>query len=205
MRYSSLFVACLSLCFATSAQAITLGRPAREHQRGATDPKIILIEYSDFECPFCQRHDLTMQEILKKYPNDVAVAYRHVPLSFHPNALKYAQASECIADQDEKFFWKFHDRLFESLRKQQRVTKRTLIQLAKKSGTNAEQLQKFTKCIASKKHLTEIQEYAAASGVNGTPATYLLPVGGLGEVIMGAQPLESFIEKIDAALAAQKP
>lgn len=82
-----------------------------DHIIGAKKPKVTLIEYSDFECPFCQRFHPTTKQILAKYPNDVALVYRHFPLeSIHQNAKGYAVASECAAQQDK--FWEFADAIF---------------------------------------------------------------------------------------------
>lgn len=75
--------------------------------------KIILVEYSDFQCPFCARAFPTVQQVLKEYPGKVLFAYKHFPLtSIHPHAQKAAEASECARDQDK--FWEFHDKLFET-------------------------------------------------------------------------------------------
>ncbi len=82
-----------------------------DHITGAKKPKVTLIEYSDFECPFCQRFHPTVKQLLEKYPDDVAVVFRHFPLeSIHPNARGYAVASECAAEQGK--FWEFTDSIF---------------------------------------------------------------------------------------------
>ena len=82
-----------------------------DHIIGAKKPKVTLIEYSDFECPFCQRFHPTTKQLLEKYPNDVALVYRHFPLeSIHPNARAYAVASECAGQQGK--LWEFADALF---------------------------------------------------------------------------------------------
>lgn len=75
--------------------------------------KVILVEYSDFQCPFCSRVFPTVQKILSDYDGKVLLAYKHFPLtSIHPHAQKAAEASECARDQDK--FWEFHDKLFET-------------------------------------------------------------------------------------------
>lgn len=75
--------------------------------------QIILVEYSDFQCPFCSRVFPTVQKILNDYDGKVLLAYKHFPLtSIHPHAQKVAEASECARDQDK--FWEFHDKLFET-------------------------------------------------------------------------------------------
>lgn len=80
--------------------------------KGTSGAQITLIEYSDFQCPFCNRVFPTVQQILKEYGNKVLFAYKHFPLAqIHPNAQKAAEAAECARDQGK--FWEFHDKLFE--------------------------------------------------------------------------------------------
>ena len=78
----------------------------RDHSRGPADAQITLIEYSDFECPFCKKFHSTMKEVLDAYPGKIKWVYRHYPLSFHANAGKEAEASECAYELGghEKFW-----------------------------------------------------------------------------------------------------
>lgn len=81
------------------------------HVKGPSLAKVTLIEYSDFECPFCVRAFPTVKQIIETYPNDVRLIYRQFPLtSIHPSAQKAAEASECAAEQGK--FWEYHDKLF---------------------------------------------------------------------------------------------
>lgn len=80
---------------------------------GSRDSKVIIIEFSDFECPFCARAYATVKQIQADYPNDVAISYKHLPLTqLHPNAERAAQAAVCAQEQGK--FWEYHDKLFES-------------------------------------------------------------------------------------------
>ena len=85
-----------------------------DHRRGAENPTITIFEYSDFECPFCARVHPTLSQIVDEYPN-VAWVYRHYPLSFHPQAMPAAIASECVAIKEgNDAFWEFTDIVFEN-------------------------------------------------------------------------------------------
>lgn len=86
---------------------------SKEHVRGNPNASITIVEYSDFQCPFCQRDFATLNAILEQYGDDVNLVYRHYPLSFHQNAQKAAEASECAAELGgNDTFWEFHDAIF---------------------------------------------------------------------------------------------
>jgi protein-disulfide isomerase len=78
---------------------------------GSGDAKVKIVEFSDFECPYCARVVPTIEAIIKKYGDDISLEYRHFPLSGHANAQKAAEASECASDQGK--FWEMHDMIFE--------------------------------------------------------------------------------------------
>lgn len=97
-----------NLAFNPAPQEVSAGNAP---SKGAKDAKVTIIEYSDFECPFCQRAFTTVEEVLKAYPNDVKLVYKHLPLtSIHPNAQPAAEASLCALDQGK--FWEMHDKMF---------------------------------------------------------------------------------------------
>jgi len=170
---------------------------SNDHVRGKKDARITLVEYSDFECPFCKRHHPTIKKILETYPNDVNVVYRHFPLSFHPNAMPAAVASECVAEiGGQDAFWKFHDQIFEG-------TSFDFVAIAKGIGIDEA---KFTACTSSGKYETKISDQMTGgsnAGVNGTPGNILVDnESGKTQLISGAVPFESFKSAIDGMLGS---
>ena len=85
--------------------------------KGPENAKVTIIEYSDFECPFCERAVPTMEQILEKYPNDVRLIFKHVPLSFHAQAEKAGEGAACAGEQGK--FWEMHDLLWTNTAKLQ--------------------------------------------------------------------------------------
>ncbi len=167
---------------------------ASDHIQGAKNAKVTLVEYSDFQCPFCQRHLPAVQQALKDYPNDVRVVYRHYPLSFHPEAQKSAEAAECAAKLGgNDAFWKMHDELFAN---QATLSRSLYTELAKKLGLNTTN---FDKCVDSGEtaaRITSDLNEGTKAGVEGTPATFVN-----GALISGAVPYSELKGAIDAALA----
>lgn len=167
----------------------------KDHIIGPKNAKVTLIEYSDFECPFCGKHDPTLKQVLSEYPKDVRLVYRHYPLPFHPNAEKAAEAAECAAKLGgNDAFWKMHDKLFEKSRAQQ-LAPEVYVPLAKEIGLSEG---KFKACLDSGETKKAIDQDAAeggAAGVEGTPATFVN-----GKLVSGAQPFPNFKQEIDSAL-----
>ena len=176
---------------------------ARDHVRGNSKAPVTIIEYSDFECPFCKRHAPTMEQVLETYKDDVNFVYRHFPLSFHPNAQKLAEASECAAELGgNDGFWKYHDEIFNSTEANaSQATPERFAEVAKKIGVNEA---KFKSCIDSGKYAKYIADQMQSgidAGVQGTPGNFIIN-NKTDEVkeISGAVPFSSFQSAIDAVL-----
>lgn len=195
----------------TTAGAPTPAAPAgkikevtdADHIRGNKNAKVTLVEYSDFECPFCKTFHPTMKQVLETYGDDVRWVYRHYPLSFHnPGAQKQAEASECVAELggDEKF-WEFTDKIFE------RTTSNgtgfpvaNLGPLAAEVGVNQAQ---FQSCLDSGKYTKLVEDQFAdgtTGGVSGTPSTFVIDDSGNSKIIVGAVPIDQLKPAIDEAL-----
>ena len=177
--------------------ALAEGQPFK----GSADAPVTIIEFSDFQCPYCSKAADTVAQILAKYPNDVKFVFQHFPLGFHPWAKPAAIASECAANQDDKAFWNLHDNYF----KDQKALNPTNV-LAKSKEYLADagiDMDKWSDCAENK----ESAEYKAASaavdaamaagkkhGVSGTPGFFVN-----GKFLNGAQPLSAFVPLIEAA------
>lgn len=170
-----------------------------DHVRGNPRARISIIEYSDFQCPFCKRNHPTMKQILATYGDDVNWVYRHFPLtSIHPNAQKAAEASECAADQGgNDAFWAYTDALFAL----DQLSPDAYPKIAKDLKLN---VKTFNDCLASGKFAKAIGDQAsdgAAAGVQGTPSNFIV-VNKTGEsqTVDGAQPFDNFKSIIDQKL-----
>ncbi|MAF14111.1 MAG: disulfide bond formation protein DsbA [Parcubacteria group bacterium] len=163
-----------------------------DHIRGNKNAKVTLIEFSDFECPFCARLHPTLQQLLSQYENDIRIVYRHFPLnSIHPNAQKAAEASECAGEQGK--FWEYHDTLLDN---QQAMTVPSLKSYAGQLGLSQTQ---FDSCLDSNKYASKVNQQlqeGQAAGVTGTPGTFVN-----GELVRGAYPIATFQQIIDGILA----
>ncbi|MCQ3953895.1 MAG: hypothetical protein DPW15_11575 [Chloroflexi bacterium] len=163
---------------------------------GPDDAPIVIVEFSDFQCPFCRRfHDETYRALLDAYPGQIRFVYRNLPLtSIHPDAMPSAIASLCANDQNA--YWDYHDKLFSS----ETLTRETFIQYATDLSLDVEE---FTACLDSDKHdefISQDMEFALNLGVQSTPTFF---INGL--AVVGAQPLSTFTQIIDKELAGELP
>lgn len=160
-----------------------------DHIRGNFDAPITIVEYSDFQCPYCSRFHDTMTQVMENYPNDVRWVYKNFPLdSLHPYARKAAEAAECAADQGK--FWEYADGLFAN---QRSINSDYFPALAKKLGLNASE---FDKCFSSGKYSQKVNDNSLEgrqNGVTGTPGSYIN-----GQKLGGAVPYEKLKPIIDS-------
>jgi protein-disulfide isomerase len=154
---------------------------------------VVLVEYSDFECPFCSRHHPTMEQVMDEYGDDVAWVYRHFPLSFHAEAEPSALAAECVGNlAGNDAFWEFADAAFDN---NDSLSDDLYLELALEAGVSESD---FTECYENETYASAIsddQSSGSAAGVSGTPATFVN-----GVLVSGAVPFESFASLIDAEL-----
>ena len=175
---------------------------SEDHIRGATNAKVTVIEYSDFECPFCKRFHPTMTQLLEEYPNDVRWVYRQAPLAqLHAKATKEAEATECAAEQGK--FWELTDLIFEVTPSNDGLNLDDLPKLAGQAGVP--NIQQFQSCLDSGKYAQHVQDDLAdaqSAGLRGTPYSVVLAPNGEKFPISGAQPYASVKQIVDQALKA---
>jgi protein-disulfide isomerase len=162
--------------------------------RGPADAKVTIVEFSDFQCPYCGAAFGTVEQLMQQYAGKVKLVFRQFPLPMHPQAEKAAEASLCAADQNK--FWEFHDLLFKNQKKLEVPDLKTW---AASAGVGDPA--KFAQCLdgGEKKKLVESDmEAGQAAGVNGTPAFFIN-----GVFLNGAMPIEEFKKLIDPELASR--
>lgn len=162
--------------------------------RGPKDAKVTIVEFSDFQCPYCARARATLDQVMKEYGNKVRLVYRDFPLAFHEHAQKAAEAGQCAHDQGK--FWEMHDWMFDH---QKSLAVSELKSAARKLGLQGEA---FDRCLDSGQHAALVAESLKAgqqAGVRGTPAFFIN-----GRFLHGLQPFETFKKEIDRALASSE-
>lgn len=181
---------------------------AKDHIRGdLKTAKVALIEYSDFECPYCSSFHTTAMQAAKEYGKDVVWVYRHFPLTqLHPNATPYALASECVADDaGNDAFWSFGDVLFEKQQELAALKDAALTAELTKHAINAgANKANFTSCYTAKKFAKKVDDQyqtGVKAGVTGTPGNIIMNLKtGKVELIAGAVDLTTLKTSIDAMM-----
>jgi protein-disulfide isomerase len=162
---------------------------------GPNDAKVTIVEFSDFQCPYCESfYTHTYTKLKQTYGDKIRFVYRHYPLyQIHPDAEPAANAAECAKEQGK--FWEYHDILFSN---QSDLSRDALIKYA--STVKVQNTDQFTKCIDSKKYQSVIdadQQAGDGYAVTGTPTFFVN-----GNMLVGAQPYEVFVKAIDTELKA---
>jgi protein-disulfide isomerase len=171
--------------------------------KGNVNAPVKIVEYSDFECPFCKRHHETLKPLLEKYGDKVAFVFRQFPLEqLHQKAMPVAIASECVGELGgDKAFWIFTDRYFEETLTNDRTNIDTVIpKLAAESGVN---IAKFNECFESERTKPAVEvdvADAVETGGRGTPWSVLIGPDGKTYPINGAQPASAIEKMIETAL-----
>jgi len=168
----------------------TVAVAATGPSKGPANAPVTIVEFSDFQCPFCSRANASIAQVLDVYKDQVRVVFRDFPLSFHDKAQKAAEAGQCAADQGK--FWEMHDQMFGN---QQALDVDALKGYAKTVGLDEA---KFAECLDGGKMAETVKKNLAdgeEAGVSGTPAFFIN-----GKMISGALPFEDFKKAIDAEL-----
>ena len=185
---------------------------ANDHTLGSQTPKVTIVEYSDFECPFCKNFHASMQTVMKTYSNKVAWIYRHFPLDcvdnknpdcspLHPKARHEAVASECAFEQGgNDAFWKYSNKIFSITPSNNRLDPAQLTSIAQDLRLNMDQ---FNTCLSTDKYADVVSNDAKSglqSNVRGTPLSILVDSMGNTYTISGAYPAEVISGAIDEIL-----
>lgn len=175
---------------------------AEDHIRGNANAEVVIIEYSDTECPFCKQFHPTMQQVMAEYGDTVAWVYRHFPLDqLHKKARSEAVALECAGELGgNDAFWKYTDRLYEVTPSNDGLEASELPKIASNIGLD---VSAFNACLSSGKYDAHVEadyQNAVATGGNGTPWSIVVAKSGKKYPLSGAQPYEEVKKLIDEAL-----
>lgn len=158
--------------------------------RGPAKAPVTIVEFSDYQCPYCSRAEVTVEEVLKKYGDKVRLVFRHYPLKFHNNAESAAMGAECAGDQGK--FWEMHKAMFSN---QAKLSPADLVETAAGLGIDKD---KFKTCLDTGKYRAAVQkdfEEGQEYGVTGTPTFFIN-----GIPMVGARGVDAFAEIIDSEL-----
>jgi protein-disulfide isomerase len=173
-------------------------KPAIDDSRillGNKDAKVTIVEYSDFECPYCSKGYATIEEVMKAYPNDVRVEYKHLPLDFHPMAMPAARYFEAVAMQGMDKATKFYKLVFENQGELRAKKDAFLKDCAKKAGADLKKVEKDLTSEAITKRIETDMEEAKKFEFSGTPGFLINGVS-----LKGAYPFSEFKTIIDKHL-----
>ena len=168
-----------------------------DHRRGSSSASLVLIEYADYDCPFCQAFFPTVQALRSHYGDQLAWVYRQYPLDIHPHAQLKAEIAECVANQDgEEAFWKATDHMFTHIAEADQAA--VLAGLAREGiMTNG-----IAGCIQNNQVVAKIAQSKLDIGteIHGTPGVYIIKNDGSGISFAGALPISTYEKVIDTLL-----
>ena len=189
-------------------QELKIKKPDKsEHWRGDKNARYVWVEYSDYECPFCKKNHPDLIKLLDTNKDKLAWVYRHYPLSFHANAQKEAEATECAAEQGgNDAFWKYSDLIFE--RTTANGTGFALSALAPLASEIGLDQVKFQECLDSGKYEKKVKdqfEEGSKAGVQATPTGVIYDTKtGKTSLVEGALPYEDLKKELDDFIAKNK-
>jgi protein-disulfide isomerase len=157
---------------------------------GPEDAEVTIVEYSDFQCPFCARVVPTLNQIRDTYGDKVKLVYKHLPLGIHPEAGPAAAAVEAAGMQGK--FWEMHDKIFAG---QRELSDAKYVEWARDLGLDLDRFDTDRKSEAVRARIAKDEEEAQRLGVSGTPAFFIN-----GRFLSGAQPFDAFKRIIDEEL-----
>jgi protein-disulfide isomerase len=158
--------------------------------KGPEGAPVTIVEFSDYQCPYCSRAEVTIAAVLKKYGDSVRLVYRDYPLGFHKNAQGAAEAAECAEEQGK--FWEMHEAMFAN---QAKLASEQLVETAGSLGLDSES---FKECLESGKYSQEVKKDFSDGqkyGVTGTPTFFIN-----GIMMVGAKGVDAFSQIIDLEL-----
>jgi protein-disulfide isomerase len=162
---------------------------AHNLRRGAAATKVTIVEFSDFQCPFCKRSEPTVKGVLDKYGKDVSLVWMNQPLPFHDHAMDAATAFQAAARQDKEKAWKLHDKMYEN---NTALARADIEKYAGEVGLNTSKFKKDWDDPKIKAEVEQDQKAGNAAGANGTPTFFIN-----GRELVGAQPADAFEKLID--------
>jgi protein-disulfide isomerase len=162
---------------------------AHDQRRGAKATKVTMVEFSDFQCPFCKRSEPTVKTVLDKYGKDLALVWMNQPLPFHEHAMDAATAFQAAARQGADKAWKLHDKMYEN---NTALTRADIEKYAGEVGLNVGKWKKDWDDPKIKDEVSQDMKVGTAAGANGTPTFFIN-----GRQLVGAQPADAFEKIID--------
>jgi len=164
------------------------------HARGNDNALVTIVQWTDYQCPYCKRVEPTLDALRKTYGKDLRVVLKHNPLSFHDRAMPAALAAEAAGEQGK--FWKMHDKLFKN---NKALTDANFVKWAKQLGLNSKRFKRDMRSDKIKTRVQEMQAQGVRLGARGTPAFFVN-----GRFLSGAQPQAAFAKVIDEELTKAK-